>query len=333
MSGQDPYSILGIPPNADEQTIHRAYRELAMQWHPDKNPDRIEEAQAKFTSINEAYQILRDPVKRKTYDLSTPIPSRPSARKPRPGSFVPPRGPSRFGSTSFDQLYNRFYGQPGSHSGCEVRQPEPQVASGSMARSQSQRIEVNLPSPTKAHDSAASMSTDSLDIRIVVNCTLEEMYRGEAKVVKIERTRENGQIETKTIKLTLTPGVHNKPEIRVPGQGNKESGRPPGDLIFTIVQTPHDRFRREGDNIVEHITVTLKDALSCPFPVNSVAIDGDPINCVIDEVIQPGMSYKVHGRGLKSEDLSRGDHIFVFDVVIPLLSDDQRERVIAILSE
>ena len=66
--GRDFYAILGIPRDADQQTIKKAYRREAMKWHPDKNPDNVEEAQKKFQDISDAYQTLSDPDKRSAYD-------------------------------------------------------------------------------------------------------------------------------------------------------------------------------------------------------------------------------------------------------------------------
>jgi len=65
---KDYYEILGVKKDADQKTIKKAYRKLALKWHPDKNPDNPEEAEAKFKEIGEAYEVLKDPKKRKTYD-------------------------------------------------------------------------------------------------------------------------------------------------------------------------------------------------------------------------------------------------------------------------
>jgi len=65
---KDYYELLGVDKDADQKTIKKAYRKLALKWHPDKNPDNAEEAEAKFKEIGEAYEVLKDPKKRKTYD-------------------------------------------------------------------------------------------------------------------------------------------------------------------------------------------------------------------------------------------------------------------------
>ena len=66
--GKNYYDILGVSKDADAATLKRAYRKLAMKWHPDKNKDNVEQAQAKFQEISEAYDVLSDPEKRKIYD-------------------------------------------------------------------------------------------------------------------------------------------------------------------------------------------------------------------------------------------------------------------------
>ena len=323
MFTDNPYTILGVPQNADDQAIRKAYHELAMKWHPDKNRDNPEEADEMFSRINQAYQTLSDPVKRRHYDQSTPILSRPTARR-GPGSLAA-RGPSRFSSTSFEQLYNSFYGKRESPPARGMCPPPPP----NIPRASSQRAESGLQSPVRA---TAPATDDGPDVKVDVYCTLEEMYNGEVKMIKIDR-RKNGAVETKTIKLTLTPGLRDKQEIKVEGQGNKDPGMVPGDLIFTVVQTPHVRFSREGDDIVEQVTVTLKDAISCNFVLASTGIDGDPMELTINQVIQPGSEWRMPGRGMKREDLSRGDHIFRLNVVIPMMTEEQRQQIMSILSE
>lgn len=331
----NPYNVLGVPRGADDETIRKRYRELAMQWHPDKNQYCIEEAEARFASINQAYQILKDPETRRQYDGRTPLPSRPSSlRRPVRPPGAP--SPSRFGS-SFDELYNNIYGSNGvsrSTSQCNLSDDKSRsdfIASSYGApiqRSQSHSTSTAFPQPT-----GTVTTSESLDVRVIVNCTLEEMFNCESKMIKIERKRETGQVEVKSLKLTLTQGIPNKHVITVPKQGHRESGKIPGDLIFTIIQTPHDRFTRVGDDIIERITITLKDAISCDFEIRCTGIDNEVIEHKCSEIIQPETEIRIKGRGMKREDGTRGDHIFKIGVLIPIFTDEQRAKILQVMAD
>lgn len=338
MNKENPYSVLGVPRNADDITIRKRYRELAMEWHPDKNHDRLEEAEAKFASINQAYQILSDPEQRKRYDGMTPLPSRPAAMR-RPARPVGvPSTPYRFGSPSFDELYNNIYGTGGgvsrstSQNNLSSERADDNFIASSYGPPRSQShcsSEPKFQQPT-AHTVAAS---ESLDVQIIVNCTLEEMFRCESKIIEFRRRKETGLVETKTLKLTLTQGIQDKHVITVPKQGHRESGRIPGDLIFTIVQTPHERFKRVGDDIIERVTITLKDAISGDFQIQGRGIDNEVIEYQCTEIMQPETEIRIAGRGMKRENGTRGDHVFVIGVLIPIFTDEQREKILQVLTE
>lgn len=333
----NPYNVLGVPRNADDETIRKRYRELAMQWHPDKNQDRLEEAEARFSSINQAYQILKDPELRRKYDGQTPLPSRPTSVRKTPRPTGVPSSPCRFSSTSFDELYNNIYGSNGvsrSTSHRDVKEEKSRsdfIASSYGApiqRSQSHSTTTAFQQPV-----GVVTTSESLDVRVIVNCTLEEMFNCESKMIKIERKNEAGLIETKTLKLTLTQGIPDKHVITVQKQGHRQSGRVPGDLIFTIVASPHERFIRKGDDIIEHVTITLKDAISCDFEIKCSGIDNEPIEYKCNEIIQPGTEIRINGRGMKRENGTRGDHIFIIGVLIPIFTDEQRQKILQVLSE
>jgi DnaJ-class molecular chaperone len=98
MSSQNFYSVLGIARTADSATIKRAYRELAMKWHPDKNPGKIAEAEVKFLAISEAYTTLSDPAKRTKYDSGLDAQERPSSPKSPFGASFPFGAAAGFGA-------------------------------------------------------------------------------------------------------------------------------------------------------------------------------------------------------------------------------------------
>jgi DnaJ-class molecular chaperone len=104
--GRDYYAILGVPRDADAAALKKAYRKLAMKWHPDKNPDNVAQAQAKFQEISEAYDVLSDDEKRRVYDQF-------GEDGLKAGSGGGPGGYS-FRSGNADEIFRRFFGDAGS---------------------------------------------------------------------------------------------------------------------------------------------------------------------------------------------------------------------------
>lgn len=362
----NPYRVLHVPTDADDQTIKRAYRDLAMRWHPDKNPDNLEVAEEMFGNISKAYDILSDPEKRKKYDLSKPLPYRSNASSyhgPTPwdrkvGSCIDPRQRPSL-SSSFDHLYNVFYedtnlSRNASNEDFDSKDslaPRPFTTTPNLAKkSQS-------PDPKHSHPVSRANSTNSVpfhsrsftefdqntlkkfdppllkgDIQIDVNVTLEEIFQCATKMIVVQRSID-GNIQNKNIKVTLTPGITNGTTIVLKNQGNRDSPDDPHDMIFTIKEIPHSRFIRIGDDIIENITITLRDAISNSYKVDSVAVDEQPVSLEIQETIQPEEEFRVKERGMHKNGTKehRGDHIFKFHITIPIFTEEQRTQMIQIM--
>jgi DnaJ-class molecular chaperone len=157
------------------------------------------------------------------------------------------------------------------------------------------------------------------------------MYNCASKVLSVSRRRENGQYETKPMKITLTLGLEDHTTIVLAKQGHKEQGQAPGDLIFLISQVPHRDFTRVGDDIVQKVALSLKDAISGEFVLRAVGVDGEEVSVLFVDVVQPGQDVAVPGRGMRRKDGSRGDHIFRCDVVIPMMTAGQVARILEVI--
>ena len=170
------------------------------------------------------------------------------------------------------------------------------------------------------------------DINIDVEYTLEEIYNLVPKKYSVTRSVD-GRIEKKTVSFTPTPGIADGTKITLAGKGNRESPSDPHDMIFTFKEIKHNRFIRQGDDIIENISITLRDAICEDYEVKSTAIDGEPISLKISTVVQPEEKFRIQGRGMQRPNSKeeRGDHIFKFHVNIPLLTVDQRNKILEIL--
>jgi DnaJ-class molecular chaperone len=314
MQDGNPFTVLGLTIDAEDAAIRKAYHSLAMQWHPDKNRDRPEEAEEMFRKINEAYNILTDPDKKRRAIMASL-----SRRRVTSGpQSLPRNGPGR--SHSFDQLFEDTYGaEPDPPDSPLKRSPGslPRTASGP----------VREPSSPFYDD----CNGDSLDIRIEVMCALEEMYQCVVKNVSMTRRKEDGTFETKNIRVTLKPGLENLAEIKLPRQGNQEWGRIPGDVVLVITEEPHERFTRRGDDIHQRVAISLKDALQRKVEIESIGVDGELICASVDELIQPGDQLRVAEKGLNRPDGTRGDHVFDLTVLLPTLTPEQLEKMLEIL--
>jgi DnaJ-class molecular chaperone len=314
MQDENPFTLLGLTIDADDTAIRKSYHSLAMQWHPDKNPDRRAEAEEMFRRINEAYNILTDPDKKRRAVMASL-----SRRRVNSGPQSLPRN-GRARANSFDQLFEETYGSDGDPPDSPLKRAPsslPRTASGP----------VRDPSPFFDN----GFGGESLDIRIEVLCTLEEMYQCVVKMVPLTRRKEDGTCETKNIRVTLKPGLENLAEIKLPRQGNQEWGRIPGDVVLVITEEPHERFTRSGDDIHQRIVVSLRDALQGKVEVESIGVDGELICAAVDEVIQPGDQLRVAEKGLNRPDGTRGDHVFDLTVMVPTLTPEQLGKVLEIL--
>ena len=319
MNQFDPYRVLQVSRNADDQAIKKAYHTLAMKWHPDKNSNPS--AKEMFQNITRAYDILKDPEQRKKYDLSTPIPHRPSAKPSstyndrKVGScFLRSRSAQ---SSSFDYLYNQFYGNDDETSkdkndevdinddtiNNQASSPysEPRNRAFSDKRSGNHSFlssSINTQSFSMDFNTKSRFEVPSPDlvgdINIDVEYTLEEIYNLVPKKYSVTRSVD-GRIEKKTVTFTPTPGIADGTKITLKGKGNRECPSDPHDMIFTFKEIKHNRFIRQGDDIIENITITLRDAICEDYLINSTAIDGEPVSLKISNTIQPEDKYRVLG--------------------------------------
>eukprot|EP00854_Cymbomonas_tetramitiformis_P013963 gene13963-16505_t len=306
------YKALELEKNATDEDIKKAYRKLAMKWHPDKNPDNRSEAEAKFKEVTEAYETLGDPKKKEAFDRKGEEGATGRAqqyrahnvpRRTRSSSFTSAQDSdtfSQFFERSFDGMRRDSYN--GSFS---ARGPRPNERPYAETSS-------NVPPRQPRKASAIEQS---------LRVTLLELYTGATKKMKIKRT-------------VYDVGGKKGTKITFEKKGDERPGVIPADIVFTVEEKKHEVFEREGPDLFLTQNVTLVQALcGCSFPVTT--IDGRSIRVDIPEIIKPDFVKIIPGEGMPShkDPMQKGDLKIKFNIIFPSdISTQKKEELKRILT-
>lgn len=285
---RDYYEILGVGKNASDDEIKKAYRKLAVKYHPDKNPGD-KEAEAKFKEINEAHDVLSDKQKRARYDQFGHAGVGGAGGNPFSGSGA--GGP--FGGFDFNgQTFNFDFGGGGAFD--------------------------DILGSIFGFGGGARRPRRGADYQVGVTLTFEEAIFGTTKKVSVQG---------EDLKVKIPAGIDDGMSIRLRGKGGlaPEGGSEPGDLYVRIRVKPHKHLTREGAIILSEETIEMVDAaLGCEIDVETV--DG-VVTMKVPAGTQSGTPFKLSGHGVPfRNDGDRGPHIVTIIVETPKnLSRKQKE--------
>ncbi|HEX8205459.1 MAG TPA: molecular chaperone DnaJ [Solirubrobacteraceae bacterium] len=340
----DAYELLGVPRDADETQIKKAFRKLARELHPDVNPDD-ETAEARFKEVAEAYEILSDPERRATYD-------RYGYEGLRSGGYAPTDF-GAFGSLS-DILGAFFGGEAGLFSGGRAGPSAGgdvgatltiDLAEAARGTAQELRYEAVARCP-KCHGNGAEPGTPITSCKRcggsgrlqgvtrtpfgqVVRSVACDVCHGDGRVPEQPCSECEGRgrtVEERTLRVDIPAGIEDGQRIRLAGRGHAgEAGAPDGDLYVAVRVRPDERFVRDGNDLVTALDVPAPlAALGATLEVET--LDG-PAEVEVKPGTQPGEVVTLRGKGVP--DLRRGrpgDLRVIVNVVIPRsLSKRQRE--------
>lgn len=328
---KDFYKILGVPKDADEAAIKKAYRKLARQYHPDKNPgDTV--AEQKFKEIGEAHSVLSDPTQREEYDAIRQMAAG--------GARFTAGGPGSAGNGGFEDIFSAFGGGGG---GQRVRfntgggQGFPGYAGGG--------------GEPDINDILSQMFGGGAGGRAGARST----YRGddygdfggfggptrgprkgqdlEARTTLSFRDAVLGSTVTlstsdgDTITTRIPAGVKDGQRIRLRGKGAKgDPGAANGDLFITVHVQPHPVFGRDGDNLTLDLPVSVTEAI-LGATVEVPTLEGTPVKVRIAPGTPSGRVLRVKGKGIKRKD-GTGNLLAKVQVVVPThLSDEAKAAV------
>ncbi len=344
MAKRDFYDVLGVPKGADEAVLKGAYRKLAMQYHPDRNPGNAE-AEQTFKEINEAYDTLKDPQKRAAYDRFG------HAAFENGGG----RGPAGFGpefsssmSDIFEDIFGDFMGGRGRSQQSRLRGSdlrynlEITLEEAFVGRT----VDIDVPTLTTCTTCDGSGAKPGTGMSTCRHCSGAGKVRAAQGFFTIERTcpvcNGRGQIleqpctdcggqgrrqKNKTLSVDIPKGIEDGTRIRLANEGEAGlRGGPPGDLYIFISIKPHDLFVRDGADLFARVPIAMTTAaLGGEFEVPT--LDNSRARVKVAPGTQPGQRVRLRQKGmpiLRSKDF--GDLYVQLDVETPQnLTKRQRE--------
>ncbi|MCS7054894.1 MAG: J domain-containing protein [Thermoflexales bacterium] len=290
MEYKDYYKTLGVDRNADQETIKKAFRKLARQYHPDANKGD-KKAEEKFKEINEAYEVLSDPEKRKLYD--------------------------RMGASYRE--YQRAGGNPRDYDWSQWATGSDFFGFGQNARRVYEQ-DIDLGEFIRQMFSGGQTVSQPRDFQQGVDITLEEAYHGTTRLVQ-----KPGQSD---IEVKIPPGVKTGSRVRVRGQGGKNARGQAGDLYLVIEVKPHPIYERKDDDLYRDVQVDAFTAmLGGEIQVDTFA---GPIMVKVPPGTSSGKLIRVRGRGMPKLNKSGeyGDLYLRVLITVPNdLTDAEREQL------
>ena len=291
---KDYYETLGVARTASEAEIKKAFRKLALKFHPDTAKEK-DTAAEKFREINEAYQVLSDPEKRQKYDrLGADWQSpEPSHAGPSSQQYSPQDHEFHFGGTGYSDFFEQYFNK-GSRYGFPQDDGSARSSRG------------------------ASTPRRGSDIEGDISVTLEEAMHGTTRPISLQMlNRQTGIAETQTFQVRIPPGATDGRRIRVPGQGEPGTGgAPAGDLYLRVRHAAHPNFTSQDADIIHEMDIAPWEAV-LGAEVQVPTLDGI-IKLRIPAGAENGQQLRAKGRGLpKGKSGERGDFYVTLNVQLP----------------
>ncbi|GIL70116.1 hypothetical protein Vretimale_3382 [Volvox reticuliferus] len=300
--GLDYYEVMGLTRSANDIDIRRAYRRLALKYHPDINREKA--AHDEFLRICEAYEVLSDPRTKGFYDLygedalKDGLPDGKGGLKGPMYRFSPEDSPGA--------IFQRFFGTNNPYEALEA------------LSSQFEAMTSEDP-PAKGKNKVYPLEL-----------TLEEIFHGCLKKVTHKRKvlLFSGEYteEERTLTVDVKPGLPTGTRFVFEGEGNKTPKKEPGPVIFVLKPKPHARFVRRGSDLVHKVTMPLHHAL-IGTSVEVRTLDDRDLKVPIADIVRPGSTVVVPGEGmpLPAAPHTRGNLILEIELLFPThLSETQK---------
>jgi len=307
-----------------------------MKWHPDKHQDAKAKqiAEEKFKDIAEAFDVLSDKDKRKVYDQFG-----------EEGVKAQASGGGQYSGVDPSELFSRFFGTDSpfrfffdDEMGGGMPQGATFIQMGGMGPSGFSRGGFNNSGAQSFSGSRPSPPPETRCSPIDLNLTLEELYSGCKKRLKVSRMRWHGNErsrEERILEIDIKPGWKDGTRVKFDGEGDQDAPRArPGDIAFIVKSKPHNSFTRDGSHLIHRVTIPLARAFQ-GFVVPIKTLDGRELKVSVESIVNPKTRRIVPNEGMpiSKRPGERGDLILEFDIVFPKqLSEDQKRSMVKILS-
>uniref|UniRef100_A0A7S0RM28 J domain-containing protein n=1 Tax=Chlamydomonas leiostraca TaxID=1034604 RepID=A0A7S0RM28_9CHLO len=326
--GKDFYQILGVAKGADDNELKKAYRKLAMKWHPDKNPDNREAATTRFKEISEAYEVLSDPNKREVYDKF----GEEGLKQGGPGGG----GPGFGGFRNPEDLFREFFGGGGGFGGGGMDDdPFANIFGGMGGMGGMPGMGGfgfgGMPGMGRGGHSHGPRKARAIEHTLAVS--LEELYTGVTKKMRISRTVRGGQQESEILEIAVRPGWKKGTKITFQEKGDEAPGVVAADVVFVLDEKHHPKFKRDGNDLIHTAQLPLVDAL-CGTVLRIPHLDGSTVEVPLNDVVNNASIKVVRGKGMPvaKQPGSFGNLLVKFEVAFPRsLTDEQKRAVRAAL--
>lgn len=356
MSKRDYYEVLGVGRTASQDELKKAYRKMALQFHPDKNPGN-KEAEEKFKEAAEAYEILSDADKRARYDRY----GHAGVANGGGGGFsgggmtmddIFQQFGDIFGDSPFSEFFggggrartSRPTGERGTNLRIKVALTLEEISTGVTKKIKVKKhVPCDVCGGTGAKDSS-SMSTcptcrGAGQVRQVRNTFLGQMQTvttcptcsgtGQTITAKCSKCNGDGRnFGEETIEIEIPGGVEEGMQLSLRGRGNAGvKGGPPGDLLINVEETPHETLERDGKNLVYDLYVNFADA-ALGATVEVPTLEGK-VKIKVPPGTQPGKIFRLKDKGLPGiQSHGRGDQLIHVSVWTPKKLNDEERRLL-----
>ena len=354
---RDYYEVLGVNKNATEDELKKAYRKLAKKYHPDANLDNKEEAEKKFKEVNEAYETLSDPQKRKMYDQFGPDGPQ-GFGGGAGGPFGGQGGYYSYNGSGFDgfgdfgdlgDIFSSIFGGGFGGRGASAKQRGPRKGADLNVRMEitfeqafsgvEKEIVITRDEECHiCHGSGAKPGTSPVkcptchgtgQVTQVQNTILGQMQtsrtcsscHGTGEIIneQCENCRGKGKVRKQPkIKVKIPAGIDDNQTVVLRGEGEPgEKGGAKGDLYITVKIKKHSIYTRKGNNVLCEIPITITQA-TLGAELEIPMVDGTKEKYKIPDGTQTGTKFTIRNRGFKSINSSLvGDFVFIVTVQTP----------------
>lgn len=306
----DYYKILGVEKGSTQSEVKKAYRKLALKYHPDKNNGN-KGAEAKFKEISEAYAVLSDPEKKKQYD--------------------------RYGSADFHQRYS----QEDIFRGFDLNDILRQFGFGGGGQSAGFRTNTGGMGGNQSFNSIFGQSAGGgcggggchtapekgQDMTYQITVTLEEVLNGAERTITL---RKNGTSHNVSVKVPK--GIEEGKKLRLQGKGGgSKNGGPPGDLYLKVEIAPNDAFERSGDDLIVQKLITFSEACF-GTKVEVETLDGKKFMVKVAPGTVHDSRLRIRGYGLPTGPLGDWGDLYVrIGVMVPKELTDEQKKIVELL--